>query len=365
MTLADLLAEPDLRVSAVTAPAGSSGVIRYVYPTELFDPSNYLRGEELVVSVGVPIYNKPADVVHRYVADLVKNRVTALLVGLGDLLVEAPVELVKECRTQGLPLLTLAPGVPFRRVVDWIDDRRITERTVDARERELGALLRWFVAGTLGVGPIENALTGYGLAGSSVLVCAFPVELHKEVHRLVDEYAGAVAVLEDRILALCAGGAEFSSALADSHLVCGVAVAENAQAMAHAIPEALEALREGVRRRQVVRIEDVATLEGLLAAVPKVRLVPFIHRLIVPLVEYDARSSTDLLASLQVFLRPGSDISTAAAKLYVHVNTLRNRLAKVAELTGANPLDENDRVKFRIAIWAAGNMGTIESADPA
>jgi hypothetical protein len=63
------------------------------------------------------------------------------------------------------------------------------------------------------------------------------------------------------------------------------------------------------------------------------------------------------VASLEAFLAPGNDISTAANQLYVHVNTLRNRLAKIAELTGANPLDETDRINFRIALWAAHNMG--------
>lgn len=83
VTLSDLLAEPELSVQAVTTPADSAKVIRYVYPTELVDPSNYLRGEELVVSVGVPVHDKPVADIRRYVADLVEHGVTALLIGLG------------------------------------------------------------------------------------------------------------------------------------------------------------------------------------------------------------------------------------------------------------------------------------------
>jgi hypothetical protein len=71
-----------------------------------------------------------------------------------------------------------------------------------------------------------------------------------------------------------------------------------------------------------------------------------------------------LVASLEAFLAPDNDISTAANQLYVHVNTLRNRLAKIAELTGANPLVETDRINFRIALWAAHNMGMGAGADP-
>lgn len=159
------------------------------------------------------------------------------------------------------------------------------------------------------------------------------------------------------------GGAEqFASELAASDLVCGVAIGADAQSMAYAIPEALEALHEAIRWRRTVHIDEIATLDGLLAAVPKVRLVPFVHRLLVPLVDHDKGNNSYLVSSLEAFLAPGNDLSTAANQLYVHVNTLRNRLAKIAELTGANPLDETDRVNFRIALWAAHNMGMSDGA---
>ncbi|HET7739244.1 MAG TPA: helix-turn-helix domain-containing protein, partial [Mycobacterium sp.] len=126
--------------------------------------------------------------------------------------------------------------------------------------------------------------------------------------------------------------------------------------------EALEALHEAIRWRRTVHIDEIATLEGLLAAVPKVRLVPFVQRLLVPLVDQDKVNNSHLVASLEAFLAPDTDITAAANRLYVHVNTLRNRLAKIAELTGANPLDETDRINFRIALWAALNMGMREDA---
>jgi len=178
----------------------------------------------------------------------------------------------------------------------------------------------------------------------------------------VDRHGGAVAVLEDRIVALCRRTEEITADLSASALVCGVAMAPDAPSMAHAIPEALEALREAGRRQRTVHIDEIATLEGLLAAVPKVRLVPFVQRLLVPLVDHDKLNSSHLVASLETFLAPDHDITSAANVLYVHVNTLRNRLAKIAELTGANPFDETDRINFRIAMWAAMKMGMRETA---
>jgi hypothetical protein len=364
VSLRELLTEPELHVDTLTPDGDLDRPIRYVYPTELADPSPYLAGEELILSVGVPLAGQTADVIGHYVRTLTDRGVAALLIGLGDVLDEIPTALVDACRDRDLPLLIQRAAVPFRRIIDWAESRRARDREADVRERDLGALLRWFVAGTLGAGPVESELTRCGLSGAPVVVCAFPADVHARVHELVDRHSGAVASLDDNIVALCPQTAEFSADLAASPLACGVAIAADAQSMAYAIPEALEALHEATRWRRTVHIDEIATLQGLLAAVPKVRLVPFVHRLLVPLVDHDKDNSSYLVASLKAFLAPGNDISTAASQLYVHVNTLRNRLAKIAELTGANPLDETDRINFRIALWAARNMGMRETAAP-
>ncbi|MBU8827311.1 PucR family transcriptional regulator ligand-binding domain-containing protein [Mycolicibacterium goodii] len=364
--LRTLLTQPDLQVDALTPIHDADRPIRYVYPTELADPSPYLTGGELILSVGVPVTQRADDEIHQYVATLSDRGVTALMVGLGDLFDEPPAALVRACLHRNLPLLTLPPDVPFRRIVDWAEARRAADREAGKREGDLGSILRWFVAGTLGVGPVEHALADCGLVGSPVAVCAFNSHTHVDVHRLVDRHAGTVALLDDnRIVALCAHTDEFRADLAASPLACGVAIAPDAAAMVYAIPEALEALHEATRWRRTVHIDEIATLDGLLAAVPKVRLVPFVQRLIAPLVEHDKVNSSCLVSSLEAFLEPRNDINTAAAQLYVHVNTLRNRLAKIAELTGSNPLDESDRVNFRIALWAARNMGMGAQASAA
>lgn len=358
-----LLVQPDLQVDALTPIRDADRPIRYVYPTELADPSPYLSGGELILSVGVPVTQSADDEIHRYVATLADQGVTALMVGLGDLFDDPPSALVRACLDRNLPLLTLPPDVPFRRIVDWAEAHRAADREAGKRESDLGSILRWFVAGTLGVGPVENALADCGLTGAPVAVCAFNCDAHVDVHDLVDKHGGTIALFDDdRIVALCAHTDEFRAELAASPLGCGVAIAPDPASMVYAIPEALEALNEAARWRRTVHIDEIATLDGLLAAVPKVRLVPFVHRLIAPLVEHDKTNSSYLVSSLEAFLAPSNDINSAAAQLYVHVNTLRNRLAKIAELTAANPLDESDRVNFRIALWAARNMGMREQA---
>ena len=364
VTLGDLLAEPSLHVASLTPIRDLDRPIRYVYPTELADPSRYLSGDELILSVGVPVADQSEATIRCYVTALTGKGVTALVVGLGDLFDEPPTALVQACLDMELPLLTLGATVPFRRIVDWAESRRAADRGIEhtrATTSEHCCAGSWRARSASA--PSRTHSAGLGLTGAPVVVCAFTSDAHARVHKLVDPHGGTVALLEDRVVTLCAQTEEFSAELAASPLVCGVAIAQDAQSMAYAIPEALEALREAIRWRRTVHIDEIATLEGLLAAVPKVRLVPFVQSLLVPLVDHDRGNNSHLVASLEAFLAPDTDISAAASRLYVHVNTLRNRLAKIAELTGTNPLDEADRINFRIALWAALNMGMRDNTE--
>lgn len=64
-----------------------------------------------------------------------------------------------------------------------------------------------------------------------------------------------------------------------------------------------------------------------------------------PLCKNDQQNGTELLKSVQAVIEMGS-LESAAEILYVHINTLRNRLKKVAEITGVNPLDAAGRLMF-------------------
>jgi hypothetical protein len=57
-----------------------------------------------------------------------------------------------------------------------------------------------------------------------------------------------------------------------------------------------------------------------------------------------------LLSTAQTYLTLGSSIEATARALYVHPNTVRYRLRRVAELTGWNPSDSRDAYVLRTAI---------------
>jgi PucR-like helix-turn-helix protein/diguanylate cyclase with GGDEF domain len=71
-----------------------------------------------------------------------------------------------------------------------------------------------------------------------------------------------------------------------------------------------------------------------------------------------AKAGGALLETLDAFFAAGGVLESAARELYVHPNTVRYRLKRVAEVTGLSPLDGRDAFALRLAL-------TIGRLDPA
>jgi GAF domain-containing protein len=81
------------------------------------------------------------------------------------------------------------------------------------------------------------------------------------------------------------------------------------------------------------------------------------------LAEYDAQRSTSLLRTLEEFLKRRGNISATAEALYVHPNTLRQRLRRIMELSGLD-LRRDDWLMVEIAVKLVRlqqALGTTES----
>jgi len=355
VTLRDLIGERSLGMRASIGPPDLDLPVHYLYPTELHDPSPYLQGHELILTVGMPVL--ATDDIPGYVRLLHRSRVAALGLGLGDHFTEPPPALLDACREAALPLVTIEAGKPFRTLVDWVRDWREAEHEQDLGERELGALLKWCASDTLGVHPTEELLARGGLRGTPVLVAAFARASHERVHQDAIDPHTVVGVFDDVVVALAPHTDTAIDRIRATNLTCGISVASDATALSRAVPEALEALRAAHGRARLVHARDINTLEGLLASVPSLRLVPFVQHFVVPLVEYDAIHRTRLVATLDAFLEHNANPAAAASALYVHVNTLRNRLLKIGAITGADPYLEDNRIGYRIGLWSAKRMG--------
>ena len=101
-------------------------------------------------------------------------------------------------------------------------------------------------------------------------------------------------------------------------------------------------------------VEPVPPLhEALLASVPAPVLRSLRERLLGPLTDYDDRHNAELLTTLRAFLACDGSWSACAARMYVHVNTVRYRIGRVEALTGRDLSALADRVDFFLALRGA------------
>jgi sugar diacid utilization regulator len=138
-------------------------------------------------------------------------------------------------------------------------------------------------------------------------------------------------------------------------LTVGVsAAAEGVTALSGAWHEAGSARRlaavRGTTAVSVVTSDEVASHELLLATVPASVLRSFRERLLGPLVAYDDRHRAELLPTLREFLACSGSWNACAAKMYVHVNTVRYRIRRIEELTGRDLSHLDDQVDFFLAL---------------
>ena len=70
---------------------------------------------------------------------------------------------------------------------------------------------------------------------------------------------------------------------------------------------------------------------------------------------YEATGS--VLETLSAYLATGRSLEAAARDLYVHPNTVRYRLRKVAEMTGWDPLDARESFVLQVAL-AVGRLAS-------
>jgi sugar diacid utilization regulator len=138
-------------------------------------------------------------------------------------------------------------------------------------------------------------------------------------------------------------------------LTVGVsAPAASVTALPGALHEAGSARRlaevRGLAAVSVVTSDEVASHELLLASVPASVLRSFRERLLGPLLAYDDQHRAELLPTLREFLACSGSWNACAAKMYVHVNTVRYRIRRIEELTGRDLSCLNDQVDFFLAL---------------
>ena len=143
--------------------------------------------------------------------------------------------------------------------------------------------------------------------------------------------------------------------LRSTRVLVGISSPVGHSGLRGAAEEASHARRLGERRTArtcVVAGEEIALHQLLLAGVPEELRRSLRRRLLGPVLDYDAEHGSDLVGTLRVFLDCSGSWTTAAARLHVHVNTLRYRVGRVEDLLGVDLSDFTERVDLYLALQA-------------
>lgn len=118
--------------------------------------------------------------------------------------------------------------------------------------------------------------------------------------------------------------------------------------------EARQALSLGRFRQPEYGItcyEDLGVLK-LLSHIRTEELDDFAQEVLGTLMDYDSQNGTELLVTLEIYFQENESLPQAAERLFIHANTLRNRLKKIETVLGVNLNQADVRVRFYVACQA-------------
>lgn len=251
----------------------------------------------------------------------------------------------------------------LRHVGSVLAVRRHEEDLTRAHRRaEIGRLLRLVAEGKADPESLRDALCVAGVdPDGRLVVAAWP----ERADALVAGVLGAVLFADlpavevgtATCVSVSGDGEAVLQVAGDQALPCGVSAPCVLGDVGSALPVAAAALDLSRRRGAPATHRDLVSFDGLLDQQPSSRLRPFAETLLVPLAEHDRDHGTALIPTLRAFLGGDGSIGRTARDLHLHPNSLRHRLKRIGELTGADPRIFADRVALAVGLWAWERRG--------
>lgn len=94
---------------------------------------------------------------------------------------------------------------------------------------------------------------------------------------------------------------------------------------------------------------DLGIYGLLFSGAPRKDIETFLDDRLGPLLRYDAEHGTELLTTLTAYFEAGCNVSSAAGALYLHTNTMRQRLARIRELLTTG-WTEDSQLELQVAV---------------
>jgi PucR family transcriptional regulator, purine catabolism regulatory protein len=366
LTVQSLIAELGLTLASGEESAQTH--VRWVHSTELLDPTPWLKGGELLLTMGIQLDGPKAQ--RELIDRLVDHEIAGLGLGVGFTHKRLPAALVAAARKRAFPLFEVPYELPFIAITERAFTQLVNERYEMLQRNMVGDVLAEALTGHLYPEELQARLRPFGI-GEQSAVLAF---------KLPDASAGA-ALLErllerEQLPSLVAIRAGLLCAVLDGEglepvelarrlrgelaVRFGQTVAAAASRVApthslrlsfHEARCALEAVRlQNGDAPEVASYKDLGAFQLLLSLQDDDALVSYCRGVLGPVEQGEGDYGDELLRSLDVFIEHNGHWEKAASALYCHRHTLRYRIRRIEQLTGRDFSNARDRIEFWLAL---------------
>jgi purine catabolism regulator len=397
LTVESLVAE--LELTLVSGLQAAQAHVRWVHSTELTDPTPWLKGGELLLTMGIQLDGPRAQ--RELIDRLADHEIAGLGFGTGFTHKKLPAALVTAARKREFPLFEVPYELPFIAITERAFAQLVNERYEMLQRNMVGDVLAEALTGHLYPEELQARLRPFGI-GEQVAVLAFstpdPTAAAALLERIL-EREGVPNLVAIRAGLLCAvidanglrravkggdGGGDRKGDGSDDGNGGGrdpidlarklrgelaerfgtVAAAASRVAPVHSLRLsfhearcALEAVRlqngdppRGGASPDVASYRDLGAFQLLLSLQDDDALISYCRGVLGPVEQGEGEYGDELLRSLDVFIEHNGHWEKAAGALYCHRHTLRYRIRRVEQLTGRDFSQARDRIEFWLAL---------------
>ncbi|MFJ6417993.1 PucR family transcriptional regulator [Paeniglutamicibacter sp. NPDC091659] len=122
LQLSDLLAEKSLGLQLVLPGAGDPQITG-AHTSEIHEPARWFEPGNIMLTTGMRFMNEanPGIMATELVEGLRRAKIAALFFGIGVYFEKIPDSVLQSCRDAGIPLVAVAPEIPFRHVENFVN----------------------------------------------------------------------------------------------------------------------------------------------------------------------------------------------------------------------------------------------------
>jgi purine catabolism regulator len=377
LTVESLIAE--LGLTLVCGQESAQAHVRWVHSTELLDPTPWLKGGELLLTMGIQLTGPKAQ--RELIATLADHEIAGLGFGTGFTHKKLPAALLSAARKREFPLFEVPYELPFIAITERAFAQLLDERYEMLQRNMVGDVLAEALTAHLYPEELQARLRPFGI-GEQVAVLAFKLAdpsaaaallerilEREEVHNLVAIRAGLLCAVIDAdgqgkgdppnpIELARKLRAELGERFGEVSAAASRPAATHSLRLSfHEARCALEAVRlqngnapRGGDAPEVASYRDLGAFQLLLSLQDDDALISYCRGVLGPVEQGEGEYGDELLRSLDVFIEHNGHWEKAAGALYCHRHTLRYRIRRVEQLTGRDFSQARDRIEFWLAL---------------